>query len=122
MTRLVILFLLAALALPCADLSGKWSGTMENVKGGEAGTPVEQYQLTLKQDGSAVTGTVGPGEGNWEIRNASLDGSRLTFDTSIAGGKFLVAFELQLNGNELTGTMVTRKRPPVEGKLRFARK
>lgn len=116
------MFLLVALVLPCADLSGKWSGTMEKVKGGAAGPPIEQYQLTLKQSGSDITGTVGPGKADWEIQNAKLEGSRLTFETSIAAGKFLVAFELQLNGNELTGTMVTKKGPPVEGKLRFERK
>lgn len=122
MKRLIFLFLLVALALPCADLSGNWSGTMEKIKGGAAGPPIEQYDLTLNQNGGVITGTVGPVKANWEIQNAKLEGSKLTFETSIAGGKFLLAFELQAGGNELTGTMVTKKGPPVEGKLRFKRK
>jgi len=121
MNRLGRWFCLIALALPGADLSGRWSGTMEKIKGGAAGGPVEQYQLTLKQDGGTITGTVGPGKANWEIQNAKLKGSTLTFETSIAGGKFLVAYELHLRGSDLTGTMTGRKGPPVQGKLRFTR-
>jgi hypothetical protein len=117
----ILIILLAATVIPAADLSGQWTGTMEKVKGGPAGPAVEEYHLTLQHNGDAITGAVGPKGANWEIQNAKLSGQRLSFETSVAGGKFLVAFELDVNGDELNGAMQSKRGPEITGKLHFKR-
>jgi hypothetical protein len=118
---IILIILLAAVLVPAADLNGQWTGTMEKVKGGPAGPPVEQYNMVLTQHGDAITGVVGPNGANWPIQNASLTGSRLNFDTSVAGGKFIIAFDLEVGSDEMRGVMQSRKGPEIVGKLHFKR-
>lgn len=118
----ILIILLAAALVAAAELTGQWTGSMEKVKGGPAGPPVEEYHLTLNQQGNSITGVIGPNGADWGIRNATLTGSKLNFETSIAGGKFLVAFDLDISGDEITGTMQSKKGPEILGKLRFKRK
>ena len=92
---------------------------MEKIKGGPAGPPVEDYHLTLVQNGEAVSGTVGPSNADFEIKKAQFDGKKLTFEITVA--EFVVEFRLELSGGELAGTMQSRKGPEILGKLRFKR-
>ena len=117
----ILIILLTAAIVPAAELSGEWVGTMEKVKGGPAGPPVEEYHLMLTHAGDAITGVVGPKGANWEIQNAKLAGQKLSFETSVGGGRFLIAFDLDVSGDEITGTMQSRKGPEIAGKLHFKR-
>ena len=112
-------FLAGALSVWAAGLDGRWAGTMEKVKGGPHGPLVEDYHLTLHQSGNTITGTVGPEGSDFEIQKARLENGKLTFEITVA--EFLVAFDLQVNGDEITGQMESRKGYPILGKLRFKR-
>jgi hypothetical protein len=121
MKRLLVVPFLAALTALAGDVSGTWAGTMEKVKGGPGGPPIEDYHLTLRQTADAIAGTVGPNGADWQIQNARLTGEQLTFETSLAGGKIVVAFNLRVAADEITGTMQSKQGPPIVGKLRFKR-
>jgi len=95
-----ILLAIASLAL-AADVSGKW--TYEQP--GRGGGPPRQVTITLKQDGSNLTGTVpamgrGGQGGDTEISNGKVDGDKVSFEV-----------KREFNGN----TMVTKYSGTVAG-------
>ena len=92
MTRILVAALGFALLCGAADITGNWSG-------GFYGGPI---YLVLKQDGSRVTGSAGPSEGQQQLAiDGKLDGDRLTFKS----GPF--DCDLRVNGDEIKGEMKT---------------
>lgn len=81
-----ILFVVAFVAL-AADVSGKWTYQQPGFQGGDP-IPVT---ITLKADGSALTGSVpGMGRGGQggqptEITNGKVDGDKVYFEVKRAG-------------------------------------
>src|SRR5260370_28250304 len=75
---------LLALTAQAADIAGKWSGTIEiNDSGGKIETPIELY---LEQKAGALSGKIGRGNDpdGVEIRNAKIEGDKVTFESSSA--------------------------------------
>ena len=71
------LFVLASLVAFAADVTGKW--TSEAPAGGKGGPQT----LTLKQDGSKLTGTVDAGRGGpVELSNGSVEGDKVSFEVT----------------------------------------
>ena len=122
MRKTISILLFAAASMLAADWTGKWSGTLETVKGGPGAPPVDDHFLVLKQAGDEITGTAGPRQSaQWEIQNVRLSGNKLTFDTKAPGGVFVLGYELELTQDAIVGRVVSKKGPEIEGKLKFKR-
>jgi len=107
MKRWITMLLLTALAAWAADVSGKWTGTLEGgpkFKGGA-------FVVNLKQSRQSVTGTSGGAESQRDFRNGKLQGQQLTFE-AVSGsggdglGERVTRFNLTLAGNKLEGEAV----------------
>jgi len=83
-----------------ATATGKWSGSfnMSGPDGNKESTAV----LMLKQDGGAITGSVGPNEGEqFPIKAGKIEGGKISLDVDHEGQ--MVKFELVLAGDRITG-------------------
>ena len=106
MMKLWLLPCLAA-TLTAADVSGKWTGTV-NVEDPSGGPNIEvRVRADLQQKADAITGAIGRQEDQQgeAIRNAKLDSKRLTFEVSSTEANGLVRFVLTLDGDRLDGEM-----------------
>src|SRR5262245_66669005 len=102
MTRFLVMAL-AATTLVAADVTGTWRGTL-TPEGRDAGPAL----LILKQEGNAVTGTVGPDENErHQITKGKVENDTVAFEVETPGG--VMKFALKQNGGELVGD-VTRER------------
>ena len=87
-----------------ADLTGKWTYSMQ----GRDGTPRE-VTITLKQDGDKLTGSVpGMGRGGqqapaMEVMNGKVDGDKFSFETKMEfnGQARVTKYEGTATGGEL---------------------
>jgi len=96
---------LLALTASAANLAGKWSGIIEiDDSGGKIETPVELY---LEQKAGALSGKIGRSNNpeSVEIRNAKVDGDKLTFDTSSTEASASMTFTLTIQGERMQGEM-----------------
>ena len=98
-----LLFVVAFVAL-AADVSGKWTYQQPGRGGGDP-TPVT---ITLKQDGSALTGSV-PGFGRGgaapasDISNGKVDGDKVYFEVKRQGqnGETVTKYEGTVSGDSM---------------------
>ena len=98
---LLSLLLMAAWTLSGADLTGKWSGTLDMKQDGEAQTiPVV---MTLKQDGKTLTGTAGPEEDQHAIQKGAVDGDTVTME--VDSGEAIYYLELKVDGDQISGAV-----------------
>ncbi|HLY19429.1 MAG TPA: hypothetical protein VKR61_19515 [Bryobacteraceae bacterium] len=109
MKTLLCLLLLTALTLTAGDLTGKWVGKFDVTKpNGE--TEADQAYVTLKLDGTAVTGTAGPDESQqWAIRKGKLEAGKLTFEVLMeedGQDNGSISFDLVFDGDTIRGTAV----------------
>ena len=106
MTKILIGMFAAALALMSANIDGKWVAEVEQrAKGQEA--KKQQVTLTLKSDGSALTGTVGAGKKGKgaEIQNGKIEGDKFSFTTvaKTKKGENKMNWTGTVSGDELKG-------------------
>ena len=100
---IVLVFAFAAMA---ADATGKWTYEQPG-RGGGPGRPVT---ITLKQDGSTLTGSV-PGMGRGgdnppppsEITDGKVDGNNVSFTVKreFNGNTMTIKYEGTINGDEM---------------------
>jgi hypothetical protein len=123
MKKLWLLPCLAA-TLMAADVSGKWTGTV-NVEDPSGGPNIEvRVRADLRQTADAITGAIGRQEDQTgeTIRNATLDGKRLSFEVSSTEANGLVKFTLTLDGDRLDGEMSgSMDGSPITGKVHLSR-
>ena len=123
MMKLWLLPCLAA-TLTAADVSGKWTGTV-NVEDPSGGPNIEvRVRADLQQKADAITGAIGRQEdqSGETIKNAKLDGTRLTFEVSSAEANGLIKFTLTLDGDRLDGDMNgTMDGAAISGKVHLKR-
>src|SRR3982074_319517 len=101
--RLHLIFLAAPLAFS-ADLTGKWSGTFEELKPDGAVSRTGGAYMDLKLSGQTVTGTAGPDAASQnEIRNGKLLGTKLTFEMERDQG--IMKFDLIFDGESIKGSV-----------------
>jgi hypothetical protein len=94
-------FLAAALTFG-ADLTGVWRGSFTPERPDGTLDDQQSAYLTLKQEGSKLSGRIGPSEEkNFEIANGVIEGDRLTFDAS--GDGMQLKITLQLKEGKLEG-------------------
>jgi hypothetical protein len=128
LTSTVLFILLLAPLVSAADVTGKWSGSLEGkVPDGEAITV--QTHAELKQQGDSVTGKVWKEtEHQYSIEKGKIEGNRITFEFKAPEGsddaeplvhtvRLTVVGEDQLQG-EVEIPMDGGK---MTGKLTFAR-
>jgi hypothetical protein len=98
------LLLVVAIGAFAADLSGKWTYSMQ----GRDGTP-RDVTITLKQEGNTLTGSV-PGMGRGgapgqetQITNGKVDGDKFSFETKMEfnGNTRVTKYEGTSTGSEL---------------------
>jgi hypothetical protein len=107
------LLLVMTVAAFAADVTGKWTYSMQ----GRDGTPRE-VTITLKQEGAKLTGTVpgmgrgGQGGNPTEITNGKVDGDKVYFEVvrEMQGNKMTTKYEGTAAGSELK-LKVTRDTP-----------
>jgi hypothetical protein len=101
--------LLCALALSAAlfgaDVTGKWTGTIEMNRDGE--TRTTSALLILKQDAAKVTGSIGPNDDRqYKIKSATIENNRLTIEVEPEDGPAKVLLNLVLQTDDhMTGDM-----------------
>lgn len=99
---------------PTVDVTGAWAVTITPSSGGTiTGLAI------LSQDGSKITGMIGPGETEMMPADGTVDGSKLTLLTRPRTGK-TAAFakaDLTATAGRMTGTIDTDK-----GAIEFIRK
>src|SRR5215471_12225495 len=103
MRTLLCFLVLAALGFAVADVdvTGKWSGSF-NAVGPDGQTKNSTAVLELKQNGSEITGTVGPNEGEQhEITKGKIEGEKITLESTDGG--LAIKFDLTLAGDRMTG-------------------
>jgi len=101
MKVLATLLLFTGLAL-AADVSGKWTGTFSATgdQGKEDGTAV----LLLKQNGSEITGSVGPTvDEQHTISKGKIEGDKITLESNDGG--MVLKLDLVLAGERISGNV-----------------
>ena len=102
-----LLFVLIGLTLPlaAADITGKWSGTIEIADAG--GGPVHTtVRAEFAQKASAISGKMGrSGDDDSPIRNGKVEGVAISFEVSSPETTRPMRFMLKLVGERLEGEM-----------------
>jgi hypothetical protein len=96
---------LLALTASAANVAGKWSGIIEiDDSGGKIETPVELY---LEQKAGTLSGKIGRSNNpeTVDIRNAKVEGDKLTFESSSAEASASMTFTLTIHGERMQGEM-----------------
>jgi hypothetical protein len=116
MKRTLAGLLAAAMTLVAGDVTGTWSGSVKTQR--EDGTTNEDTaHFVLKQEGAAVSGTVGPNASDQRpISSGKLEGDNLTFEVIVEQSVFKAAF--RLSGDTLSGEV---RRERGDGQVRSAR-
>jgi len=97
-----LLLLGLALSAAAADITGNWSGTF-NITGPGGETKESEALLVLKQNGSEITGTVGPNEDERHtIAKGKIEGDKITLVTTGDEGP-VITFDLVLEGGHIKG-------------------
>ncbi len=124
MYRLWFLFLSLSLALTAADISGKWSGSIEVVDtsgGDNITTPV---RAEFEQKANLVSGSIGRKEDTRieSIRNGKIEGTRISFEVTSPETLSAMKFSLTLRGDHLEGEMKgTVDSGEITGKVRLTK-
>jgi len=103
----ILLLALTAFAAAGSNLSGKWTGLIaidDTSSGTKIETPVE---LHLEQKESVLSGKIGRENDpeQVEIRNAKIEGDRLTFEASSFETSSSMRFSLKVQGEQMHGDM-----------------
>ncbi|HXA50929.1 MAG TPA: hypothetical protein VNV86_11515 [Candidatus Acidoferrum sp.] len=105
MKALLCLIALAVFALaapPDQDLSGKWTGSF-NMSSPDGEAHDGGIVMTLKQNGSELTGTAGPNENDqFPITKGKVDGNKITLEVQRGEGQ-VIKFELAIAGDRIKG-------------------
>ncbi len=112
----LILFL--AFAVMAADVSGKWAGTLKPENGDDS-----NGFLILKQNGSVITGSGGPDEGEqWPLQNGKIAGDKVTLEVK-SPENVVYKCELTIAGDTMKGDVVATgpDGQVMKGKLELSR-
>ena len=113
---------LSAFQTQAPNISGNWVGKAIAIVEGQ--TKEEGMYAVLKQDGGAVTGTVGPrAERQMEIANGKIatgkEGTLVTFETGRPG--HVIRFSLKLTNDVLAGPVTDEFYPANKITVEFKR-
>jgi hypothetical protein len=119
MKKLIAMAVLTVAVGLAGDVKGTWKGQVNRPDGAKETDVV----LQLAQDGDSVTGKVGTHSDDMiPVRNAKLEGARLTFE--VAGDEVTYKVALDLEGETMKGGVVRTRdgqsSPPLPIELRRA--
>jgi hypothetical protein len=105
--KLILPVTLVMFAAGDHNISGKWTGLIaidDTASGTKIETPVE---LQLENKGGVVSGKIGRENDpdKVEIRNAKVEGDRLTFEASSVETSSSMRFSLKVQGEQMNGEM-----------------
>ncbi|HLN00567.1 MAG TPA: hypothetical protein VK335_14870 [Bryobacteraceae bacterium] len=109
-----------ALVMSGADVSGKWSGTIDVE---DAGASTEVH-VELVQKADTVSGKIGRtgGGDEGEIRNGKVDGQKISFEVVSAEHSTPFKFTLTLVNDRLEGEMKgSMDQGEIVGKVKLSR-
>ena len=109
-----------ALVMSAADVSGKWSGTIDVE---DAGASTEVH-VVLVQKADTVSGTIGRAGGGdeGEIRNGKVAGEKISFDVVSGEHANPFKFTLTLVNDHLEGEMKgSMDQAEIVGKVKLSR-
>jgi hypothetical protein len=113
---------LSLLIAQAGDVSGKWAGIIEiDDSGNKIETPVE---MKLEQKDGALSGKIGRTNDpeSVEIRNAKVEGDKLTFEASSPEVSASMTFNLTVQGERMHGEMRgAAEGNDIVGKVSFSR-
>ena len=100
--RLALLSSVLAIAAFAADVSGKWTADVPG-RGGQT----QKTTITLKADGSTLTGNVASPMGETAITDGKVDGDTVTFSVSreTPNGTFKMNYTGKVAGDEIKFTV-----------------
>ena len=122
MRKLIIGLLAIAASVYAADVTGTWAGPLSMSNGQE--TREDSALLVLKQEGGAVTGSIGPNEERrYNITKGTSDGTNVYIEAVVQGEDKMV-LRLKLEGEKLVGDLKAEgpTAPPVTGKMSLTKK
>lgn len=100
---LVLAAFAAGIAVADTNITGKWTGSF-NSSGPDGEARESTAVLMLKQNGSAITGTVGPTENDQHMAvKGKIDGDKTTLNAEDEGRA--VTFDLVLAADRISGDM-----------------
>jgi hypothetical protein len=120
--KLLLAVLTLAASAFAADVTGTWTGPMTMSNGGE--TRDDSALLVLKQEGNAVTGTIGPNEERrYNITKGTVDADNINIEATVEGENKIV-LRLKLAGEKLSGDLKFEgpQAPPITGKMTLDKK
>jgi hypothetical protein len=105
--KLIFPIALAMFAANDSNVGGKWTGLIvidDTASGTKIETPVE---LQLENKGGVLSGKIGRENDpdKVEIRNAKVEGDRLTFEASSVETSSSMRFSLKVQGEQMSGEM-----------------
>ena len=124
MKRLLLLLVLIAAFAMCAELSGRWTGTIAVDDPGSGTTITTQVHVELQQQSGELTGKIGRVEDSElvPIKNAHMDGDLLTFAAASEETDGEMKFSLKIDGDRMEGTMKgSLDTGDINGKVRLTR-
>jgi hypothetical protein len=101
----LLLFVIVMLMAQTPSVAGKWAGLIEIDDGGS--TIETSVELVLEQKDGQLSGKIGRTEDveRVEIRNAKIEGDKVTFDASSVEVMASMKFFLTVQGERMKGEM-----------------
>ncbi|HKF46545.1 MAG TPA: hypothetical protein VKB38_04255 [Terracidiphilus sp.] len=108
---LALLFVtFGAMTVLAADITGKWTGTLETPRG------TQNLTFNFKVDGAALTGTITTPRGDSDITDGKIDGDNVSFTQKVSfnGNDFTINYAGKVNGDTIKFTRTMGDRPAIE--------
>ena len=101
---------LGAVTALAADLTGKWTATVETPRG------TQDITFDFKADGAALTGKVTSPRGESDITDGKIDGANLSFTqvVNFNGNEMKISYTGKVDGDSIKFTRTVGDRPAVE--------
>ena len=110
--RLLSILAVCTLSLCAADVTGKWSGTIEIKRGSDSRQ--EPAFVILKQEGMSLSGSGGPNEQEQHaMQNGKVNGNKITFEIAL-GEDRVMRFNLTAAGDQIDGDVTGPKKDTGE--------
>ncbi len=108
--RIALLSCLLAAAAFAADISGKWTYEQQGRNGAMTVT------MTLKADGSNLTGSISGRNGDTAINNGKIDGDKFSFDVTrqMGDNSVTIKYSGTVAGDELKMSVDAGRGQPRE--------
>lgn len=100
MHKVLVSLMAFALAAAAADVTGTWIGKVDVGNGGS--DPTIPMSMTLKQNGSELTGTWGDASHQFPIDKAEINDNSVKFQ--VTAGPAVLTFNLRQEGDVMKGT------------------